>query len=379
MKIACITTSCIPSNTANSIQAMKVSHSLCQLGNEIQLWAPCYQTTQWQTLAEKYGLSKCFPVTWLNFTPGLKQYDFALKSYCAAMQWGAQLIYTWTLQVASIASLCKKPVVMEMHDYPMGHLGPTLFRVFFRAPGKKLILTTTHALARGLQEKFKIKIPDHSLQVAPNGTDLERYADLPSPKIARQELHLKDKFTVVYTGHFYRGRGIELLLGIARALPHLQFLWIGGRDEDVAPWKKKLSQEKIDNVVITGFIENARLPLYQATADLLVMPYEREISASGGGDIAKVINPMKMFDYLACGRPIIASDIPIFHEILNEKNAYFCPPENVKAWVSGIQWLVDHPQKRKMLAHQASQDAQRYSWKSRSQTTLIKLDTLLNS
>jgi glycosyltransferase involved in cell wall biosynthesis len=330
-------------------------------------------------LAEKYGLSKCFPVTWLNFTPGLKQYDFALKSYCAAMQWGAQLIYTWTLQVASIASLCKKPVVMEMHDYPMGHLGPTLFRVFFRAPGKKLILTTTHALARGLQEKFKIKIPDHSLQVAPNGTDLERYADLPSPKIARQELHLKDKFTVVYTGHFYRGRGIELLLGIARALPHLQFLWIGGRDEDVAPWKKKLSQEKIDNVVITGFIENARLPLYQATADLLVMPYEREISASGGGDIAKVINPMKMFDYLACGRPIIASDIPIFHEILNEKNAYFCPPENVKAWVSGIQWLVDHPQKRKMLAHQASQDAQRYSWKSRSQTTLIKLDTLLNS
>ena len=84
---------------------------------------------------------------------------------------------------------------------------------------------------------------------------------------------------------------------------------MGGRPEDIAPWQAKLAQDGLNNVTITGFIPNSRLPLYQAAADILLMPYNRSISGSSGGDIARVINPMKMFDYLASGRAIAASDI----------------------------------------------------------------------
>ena len=126
--------------------------------------------------------------------------------------------------------------------------------------------------------------------------------------------------------------------------------------------------------MVTGFINNAKLPLYQAAADVLVMPYQRAISGSSGGNIVRVINPMKMFDYLATGRPIIASDIPVFHEVLNENNAVFCPPEEVEDWVNAIIALEKDKPLRERLARQAQAHAPRYTWTSRARQTLKKVE-----
>lgn len=130
--------------------------------------------------------------------------------------------------------------------------------------------------------------------------------------------------------------------------------------------------------MITGFINNAVLPLYQAAGDILLMPYQREIAGSSGGNIVKVINPMKMFDYLATCRAILASDIPIFHEVLNERNAIFCPPEDLNAWINTILLLEKNKSQRDKLANQAGIDAQQYTWNNRARQTLTKIQTLNN-
>ena len=215
------------------------------------------------------------------------------------------------------------------------------------------------------------------LQIAPNGTETERYADLPAPEKARKELGLKDGFTVGYSGHFYPGRGMELLTEIARLLPEVNFLWMGGRQEDILPWQENLAEQSIHNVTITGFIPNSRLPLYQAAADVLVMPYGKKISGSSGGDISRVINPMKMFDYLAAGRPIIASEMPVFHEILTNETAIFCEPGNGQDWAKAIQDLQDHPEKRAQMGASAKASAEKYTWKNRARITLEKLKSQL--
>jgi len=376
MKIACITTSKIPSSTANSIQAMKVCQALQQVGESVHLWVPRFQTAAWKEISDIYGLSTSFEVDWINFFKGARQYDFSWKAVQAGSAWGAQVIYTWALQAAVIGVMRKIPTVMEFHDLPTGTLGPHLFRTFLNAPGKKVLLTTTRALANGLQEKFNVTIPDSILQIAPNGTELERYEHLPSPSQARRQLEFKDTFSIVYSGHFYSGRGMAILVSLAKELPQFQFLWVGGRPEDIEPWKNKLTQEAIDNVVITGFIANQSLPLYQAAGDILIMPYQRAISGSSGGNIVNVINPMKMFDYLASGRAIAASDIPVFHEVLNEKNAMFCTPEDEESWIKTIKMLANDNNLRQRFAKQAKQDASLYTWKSRARHTLDKLQQL---
>jgi len=377
MKIACITTSIVPSKSANSIQAMKVVQALRQTGQDVRLWVPEFESSDWKTIADVYGLTTEFDVIWLPFSPKLKQYDFALKAVGAAKRWGADVIYTWALQAAVLGRLQGRTTVMEFHDFPMGRNGPLLFKLYKSFKGRALTLCTTRALAEGMEERYQLRFTEGELQIAPNGTETERYTGLPAPDKARKELGLKDGFTVGYSGHFYPGRGMELLTEIARLLPEVNFLWMGGRQEDILPWQENLSRHFIYNVTITGFIPNSRLPLYQAAADVLVMPYGKKISGSSGGDISRVINPMKMFDYLAAGKPIIASEVPVFHEILTAKTTIFCEPENAQEWVKAIQDLRGKPEKRAQMGASAKASANQYTWKNRARVTLEKLKSQL--
>jgi glycosyltransferase involved in cell wall biosynthesis len=374
MKIGCITTSIVPSKTANSIQAVKVCHALKQCGQDVHLWVPEFQRADWQEIASIYGISDRFEITWIPFDQRLKQYDFSYKAVNRAIDWGADVIYTWALQAAFLSNVRRKPIAMEFHDFPMGFMGPRLFRMLMRLPAEKLIMTTTRALAEGIEQRYRISFDPDDLQIAPNGTDPERYDGLPSPAMSRKNLGLPFGFTVGYTGHFYPGRGMDLLTAIAKALPRINFLWVGGMDTHIAPWKETLASQDIQNVTITGFIPNSQLPQYQAAADILVMPYAQKIEGSSGGNIAPVINPMKMFDYLSAGRPIIASNIPVFHEVLNSNLAVFCDPDDAEAWSSAIEMLSKDRLLRQSMREAALDTAEKYSWKNRATRSIAKLE-----
>ena len=82
-------------------------------------------------------------------------------------------------------------------------------------------------------------------------------------------LVLKDKLTVGFTGHIYPGRGAELLFELAGRMPDVNFLWVGGTPDEVAYWREQLIGSGATNVTMTGFVENSRLPLYQAAADII--------------------------------------------------------------------------------------------------------------
>jgi glycosyltransferase involved in cell wall biosynthesis len=377
MKIAAITTSRIPSETANSIQVMKVCQAFKQLENEVRLWVPKFGTATWTELADQYGVSTSFEIEWLVFQKNLKQYDFCWKTVRSGIKWDADVIYTWALQAAALSLLRKKTTVMEFHDYPMGTMGPFWFRLFMRIPGKKIILTNTRALADGIQERFNLRISEEILQIAPNGTDLERYQVLPNSSEARRQLGIAERFTILYSGHFYPGRGMEMMFGMAVALPQFQFVWVGGQEKDLEPWKIRLKEQGIQNVITTGFVSNSRLPLYQAAGDILLMPYQNKIAGSSGGNTVDIMSPMKMFDYLATCRTILASDIPVLHEILNDHNAVFCPPDDLNAWIKTIKDLSNDQPRRDKLARQAGKDAGLYTWKNRARQTIAKLHNII--
>ncbi|MDR3575606.1 MAG: glycosyltransferase [Anaerolineaceae bacterium] len=366
MKIACLAASAVPSNTANSIQIMKACQALVQAGQQVQLWVPGSSAAAWRELAEHYGLSEPFAIHWLASPRLLKRYDFTWRAVQQARSWGAELVYTWMVQVAVLAQADHLPVIFEIHDRPTGKFGKRLFRHLIQAPGKKRFLIITEALRHALEQDYQFSFEDREVQIAPNGTDPEVYSNLPEPAEARQQLGLPEKLTAGYTGHFYSGRGTDLLLGLARCFPGVNFLWVGGRSQDVAGWRSRLSDEGLKNITLTGYIDKSRLPLYQAAADVLLMPYERVIAGSSGGNSADICSPMKMFDYLAAGRVIISSDLPVIREVLNERNAVFAAPEDLQDWQQALAGFVADPQKYQRLAVQARLDAAQYSWQGRA-------------
>jgi glycosyltransferase involved in cell wall biosynthesis len=370
VKIAAISTSQVPSTTANSIQAMKVVHALAQLGHEVTLLVPGTKRVAWVELEGFYGLRTPFAVEWLPSTPRLKHYDFCLAAVRRAKSLKADLVYAWPPQAVLLALWQTLPVVFEVHGPPEGNLGPVVFRRILKAGGKRKFLVISRALVDILERSFDYSFAPGEVCIAPNGVDLDLYADLTDPEQARLELNLPPGFTAGYTGHLYPGRGIGLLMELAKRFPQVNFLWVGGRTGDNAEWKGRLQDAGVSNVTLTGFVENRKMPLYQAASDVLLMPYERAIAGSGGGNSASYASPMKMFEYLACGRAILSSDLPVIREVLNEANAVLLPPEELEAWAQALRSLLDDPVKRQALAQQASQDAAKYTWQSRARHAL---------
>jgi len=367
MNIVCISASFVPSETANSIQMMKAVHALAQLGYDVTLLVPeSQQKPSSEELQSFYGLSTPFKIEHLR-SASRRQFFWDAVRRAARMH--PDLVYTWVPQSAVYALIHHLPVISELHDLPSGAAGPWWYRLFHWIPGRKRMLVITRALQDALENRYGRYIPSKDVIIAPNGIEPERFENLPAVEPARRQLGLTEAPTVVCTGHLYAGRGAELFVELAKAIPDAQFVWAGGNLEDVAAWKERSAH--LHNVTFSGFIPNDRLPLYQAAADILIMPYGKVIGiSSGGGNSAAISSPLKMFEYLAAGRAIITSDLPVFHEVLNAQNAMFCPPEDVPAWTAAVRALLDYPARREALASQARQDSLRYSWTERAKRAL---------
>lgn len=370
MKIACISPSLIPSTTANSIQAVKACHALAGLGHTVRLFSPGDRVIRWEDLIETYELTFPFEIMQVQSNPSAKRYDFIWKSLQSASNWKADLMYTWLPQCAWLAGQRGIPSILEMHDRLTGMMGPWFFRQYLNTKPKKRVLVITRALQAVLEHQMNRAFEPEVVEIAPNGVDLNQYQNLPDTAAARSQLGLPQRFTAVYTGHFYAGRGMDLLLQLAGSLPDVSFVWVGGNPDDVSFWQQKVESAGFKNVVLTGFVPKMKLPLYQAAGDVLLMPYETAIAGSSGGNSAEICSPMKMFDYLATGRVIITSELPVLHEVLNENNAIFCPPANVTAWVEAVLAIQQDPGNAASLGNQALQDASRYTWQNRARQAL---------
>lgn len=369
MRIVCTSPSRIPSESANSIQAMKACHALARLGHEVVLIVPGEEpegtpTEKWTELARLYGLEVPFRLEYIPPYEGrTARRVFPWRAVWRARRYKPEVIYTWYFQSASAALLLGIPAIVEIHDVPPGRFGRLWYRLFLRVRGKKRQLVITERLADDLRKNFNAQL---DTVIAPNGVELERYDGLPNPSEARKELRLPDRPTVACTGHLYAGRGVELFLGLAGRLPEVQFLWAGGFPKDVAYWQGQAAAMGLVNTTFTGFVPNAELPRYQAAADILLMPYARQVGGSSGAAPVRYFSSMKMFEYMAAERPIITSDLPVIHETLDAGSALFCPPEDVSAWQTAVERLLDDPELARSLTDQARQQVETYTWTARA-------------
>jgi glycosyltransferase involved in cell wall biosynthesis len=350
---------------------MKVCNAFRLLGHEVKLYVPgTVPNVGWESLQSHYGITAEFSIEWLRSRRLLRRYEFALSATRSGRRWEADYFYIWTLQAAAIASSFGYPTILEMHDRPPSRTGQLLFKRFMRGRGARRVLPITQALSNWLADEYEVDLSAPFGKIAPMGVDLDRYSKLPKPDEARDELGLLAGVTAGYSGHLYPGRGAELLFELAQRNQEINFLWVGGEADAVEKWRRKKSDQGIENLQIIGFVENEQIPLYQAACDVLLMPYQRKISISSGGDTARFASPMKVFEYLASGKAIISSDLPVISEILNQSNAILLPAEDVGAWESTLRDLVFDVDRRQSLGSQAKEDAQRYSWTERARMSL---------
>ena len=135
------------------------------------------------------------------------------------------------------------------------------------------------------------------------------------------------------------------------------------KESDLNRIKEKTA--KLSNVLVKGFQPPEDMPKYLAAADVLVLPNSAKDENS-----LLYTSPLKLFEYMAAERSIVASDLPSLREILNNRNAVFFKPDSPESLATTVKMLLSHEELRETLARQARKDVLEYTWDKRAKKIL---------
>ena len=208
-------------------------------------------------------------------------------------------------------------------------------------------------------------IESRKILTAPSGIDVGLYDKKRqcSKERIRERLSLPpDRKLVVYTGKPYKGRGAETLIESSKFLDGSALvLIVGALPEDFKRLCGFVEKNGLrDKVKIEGHIPSHQVPSYQIGADVLVMPYSRD------WDLKLVSSPIKMFEYMASGNPIVSSDFPNIREVLSEENSVLVPPDNPRLLAGGITKCLEDTDFASRISANALECTSQYSWDNRA-------------
>lgn len=358
----------IPSRNANGVHVMKMCQAYAGLGHRVTLILPELQGCE-PGVKDVYSFYDVLP----NFAirkipipykcPNLIYHGIVRP--LAAIRTKPDLVHARSLMPAwGSTNLFRVPTIYEMHhpyDKPFPQL---VFKRIISSGHLRTFAVITQALA----DYMKTSLPKNvSPFVAPDGVDATWLRQQISQSDARIKLNLlhEKRRIVVYVGGLYQGRGIELIIELARYLADHLFLIVGGRENDVTHYREKA--QHLTNLQFVGFKPPAEVYTHLCAADVLLMPYSNQVKTSSGKDTSAFASPIKMFEYMAAGRPILATTLPVLQEILQDgKNAMLLPYDQPQRWCEGLRQLQQNSQLAEALGRQARLDVEQYTWENRA-------------
>jgi glycosyltransferase involved in cell wall biosynthesis len=231
---------------------------------------------------------------------------------------------------------------------------------------KKLeeILTSEHEVS----PTKAIVLPD----AAPDGLTLIRKSKTRERLYQMTEVpRMNWKSVCGYFGQLYEGRGIEIIEGMARERSETLFLVYGGEPKDVA-FRREVNGD-LPNIFFGGHVSHPEAQELMRCVDFLLMPYQSKVSIGvKGHDTGRWMSPMKMFEYMAAGVPIISSDLAVLREVLvHEKNALLVTPSDQQEWCGALDRLSSDASLADLIGERAHQDyRERYTWGARARAIL---------
>ena len=378
MKFHYISPSTLPSRTANSIHVVWQCDALVRSGADVTLYAK-------RSIPEVELLPAALETSY-----GIKGSSLRLVSYfssssradslrIAAMAMGSvrhataqDIVLSRNLYAAFAAGvLQRRPLIFETHQLELG-ARKVMQRLIMTRPwittvviSNRLVhrLTQHHGIAPHRHVVLHDAAPDGIVPIAAAERRAVLHRLVPSSSGAWRAV-------CGYFGHLYQGRGIEVIEALAIARPEILFLVYGGNESDVAA---KRSANTSGNLRYMGHLPHPQARDIMAAMDVLLMPYQHRVSIGlDGHDTAEWMSPIKMFEYLAAGVPVIASSLPSLGEILEDgRNALMVSPDRHDEWSAALDRLLASPELARSLGDTAHREYKaRHTWSARANSLL---------
>lgn len=369
-----------PLERANGIQTMETCYALAQSGHTVSLVVKGDTQQPARDPFAFYGLPKeprlrieranapagaglMARTGYLSFTVGR-----------ALGKTRADVLMTRDLGVASlllqIPRMMRAPLVYESHGFApdVSAALPDLIPEANRPSAAKLkrLLARELAVWRGADGYAAITrgIVDHMTSI---GGTRAATAVIPDGmrSVSPEPTPLPIQPVVGYAGHLYAWKGVDALLRALALVPSARGLIVGGHDRepDLARLKGLASELGISQrVTFTGMVEPARVPVLLAEAMVLVLPNPASAIST------HFTSPLKLFEYMAAGRAIVASDLPAIREVLTDAGtALLVEPGDPTAIAGAVERLLQDRPFAQRLAHAAHARAAEFTWARRAE------------
>jgi glycosyltransferase involved in cell wall biosynthesis len=359
----------LPTSKAHGLQIMKTCEALANSGIKVKLViATASAERDHQDPFAFYGVRNNFElrrVTVPNFFSISRDNWFYLRASLFSFKvfikevLGSHILYSrdW-VAIMPFALFTSRKVFYESHDEVASRLGLYI--------AKKVCGIV--CITNGLKDFFESKgIKKGRITVAPDGVDDIFFKPL-DKQACRKKLVFPEKAKIaMYCGSFslYSWKGLDVFLNAAKHVK-VVFVAVGGSKDEIESLKKEHTN---GNIILREKVPNRMVPEYLKAADVLVLP-----NTSGAIVSEKYTSPMKLFEYMASGVPIVASDLPSIREILNDKNAILVNPNNPKLLAEGVDRATTNPGDK---AERALKDARNYTWPKRAERIISFIDACL--
>jgi len=389
MKIAVVSSGHVPSQWAHSINTLKMAQAFYKLGHDVQVLTVerFWERKNREKISDIhnfYDLNKAIGIVYfkdnllfdlwdlggfyhiLNILTRITSIRYFLdpekdiSQYCRDN--GVDICYCRSYRTVYYNIGNEIPSILESHTSDVTH--PDLQRVIQQSHSKYLRSLVT--ISPILKQNFvRAGVPEHKVLVLDDAVDIEAFRSIDKHE-ARIKLGLPlDKNLVMYCGSLYEGRGIDFILNAASLLKVVMFTIVGGRPKDVLRWEKYATKLQLANVVFTGFVEHIMVPTYLRAADILLMPYTKDVPTY------RWMSPLKLFEYMAAGRPIIATDLEVLREKLKHlETGILIKEKNTEELANAIRQILDDKDLADRLSQNAEKESLAYSITRRAEVVL---------
>jgi len=384
MKLFYVANARIPTEKAHGIAIMKACQAFVRAGVELTLVIPERDNPNPADPHEFYAIPERFPILRLptfdlmrsSWVPQRVSYvlqtwafNRSLRAWARSQDKNAVI---YTREVSALA-LCKMGfrTVLECHM-----ISGSRRRYFQRARRANVIITVSHTIEKLFLE---VGFSSKQLLVCPNAADLAVFDTALSKQDARREVDLpQDAFITVYTGNFTTMGEDKGIADSIRALKHAEdifFVGVGGSEKDIVRYEMQAKEAGVgERVILRGHVQQSKLAVYQKAADVLLMPFPDTPY------YRTQMSPIKMFEYMLSGRPIIASDLPTIREVLDPTVARIVAPDSPELLAEAIESLRRDPASGARLAEAAHKKAAgSYTWDMRALSILSFIKTTVVS
>lgn len=228
----------------------------------------------------------------------------------------------------------------------------------------RAVVTVTEYLA---QRYAEAGVPIEKLLVLPNASDPAQPSSCPKED-ARRNLGLPiGRPLAVYAGNLYRDKGVHHFVSASHHCSDAEFIVVGDdrgrRDLDSLGHPKR--------VHFVGNMPHALVREFLQAADVLVLPN----SLQGHEAAASATSPLKLFEYMQSGRPIVASRVPaVAAHLRHGVDGYLVDPDSPRAIADGISWVLMNPSEAARLASNAQRAVAGRTWAGRAGQILETLE-----